>query len=201
MTVVRGGGDGANKLSSGRMTYLSLIAHPATPMPQIDSLRVALMPAGEGGLTARFDCRCRAGLLRLPESRPPEAADELWRHTCCELFVAAYGDAAYREFNCSPSGQWAMYGFSAYRVRDASAPNPGPPPAITFAADARGWSLQARLAAAALPGAAAGRLEFGAAAVLEDMDGNLSYWAPRHAAARPDFHLRENFVLRMSELY
>jgi len=183
------------------MTYQQLIAHPATPMPQVDSLRVALVPAGEGGLTVQFDCRCRTGLLRLPQARPPEAADELWRHTCCELFVAVAGDAAYREFNCSPSGQWAVYGFSAYRVRDAAFRNPGPPPAITFAADAQGWALRARVDAALLPGAAEGPLEFGAATVLEDMDGNLSYWAPRHAAAQPDFHRRETFVLSMSELY
>lgn len=170
-------------------------------MPQVNSLDVDLSLAGAGGLAAVFECRCRAEALRLPEARPAEAADELWRHTCCELFVAVVGDAAYREFNCSPSGQWAMYGFSDYRVRDSSRLKATmPAPVIRFASAAAGWTLQARLDAAALPGVAGEQIELGVAVVLEAADGNLSYWALRHAAARPDFHRRESFVLRLSDL-
>ena len=137
----------------------------------------------------------------MPEVRLAEAADELWRHTCCELFAGVVGDAAYREFNWSPSGQWAMYGFSDYRVRDSIGLNvAAPAPGIRFASGAAGWTLQARLDAAALPGVAGESIELGVAVVLEAADGNLSYWAPRHAAARPDFHRRESFVLRLSDL-
>ncbi len=126
------------------------------------------------------------------------AADELWRHTCCELFTGVAGDAAYREFNCSPSGQWAIYGFSAYRVRDKTALDPAPAaPRIRFALNAQGWTLQARLDELALPSAAAGQIELGVAAVLEAADGTLSYWALRHADVRPDFHRRDSFVLRL----
>jgi hypothetical protein len=183
------------------MTRMQLISHPATPMPQVNSLGVALSATGDGGLTAQFDCRCHAGVLRLPDARPAGAADELWRHTCCELFVGVAGDAAYREFNWSPSGHWAMYGFSAYRMRDSSKFNLTLSAArISFAPGAAGWTLQARLGAAALPRAAAGEIELGVAAVLEAADGSLSYWALRHAATRPDFHRRESFVLRLSEL-
>ncbi len=167
----------------------------------MESLGVALSISGDGGLVARFDCRCRAGALRLPEARPSVAADELWRHTCCELFVGIAGDAAYREFNWSPSGQWAAYGFSAYRVRVPLAADPAvPAPELEFAPGAEGWTLQARLAATALPGVAAGRIELGLAAVLEAADGKLSYWALRHAAAQPDFHRRESFTLRLGDL-
>lgn len=170
-------------------------------MPQVDSLDVALSPALDGGVAAVFECHCRAGALRLPEARPAAAADELWRHTCCELFVGVVGDTAYREFNWSPSGQWAMYGFSDYRVRDSFSLNATlPAPGIRFASGAAGWTLEARLDAAALPGAAGGQIELGVAAVLEAADGDLSYWALRHAAARPDFHRREGFVLRLADL-
>ena len=179
----------------------ALILHPTTPLPQVRSLEVVLAASGDGGLTADFACRCAAAALRLPQARPAAAADELWRHTCCELFAGVAGDAAYREFNCSPSGQWAMYGFSAYRMRDACALNPVPPaPRIAFSRDAQGWTLQARLDAPALPGAAAARIEIGVAVVLEAADGTLGYWALRHAAAQPDFHRRETFVLRLSDL-
>ena len=183
------------------MTRVQLISHPATPLPQVRSLEVALAATGDGGLTAEFDCRCVLGALRLPQARPAAAADELWRHTCCELFAGVAGDAAYREFNGSPSGQWAMYGFSAYRTREAAALNPVPPaPRIQFSTNAQGWTLQARLDALALPGVAAARIEIGVAVVLEAADGTLSYWALQHASAQPDFHRRETFVLRLSDL-
>jgi hypothetical protein len=183
------------------MTRMQLFSHPATPMPQVNSLGVALSAAGDGGLEVGFDCRCSPLALRLPDARPAEAADELWRHTCCELFVGVAGEAAYREFNCSPSGQWAMYDFSAYRMRDPSGPGlTVPMPRIIFTADAGGWTLQARLDAAAFPQAAPGRIELGIAAVLEAADGSLSYWALRHAAAQPDFHRRATFLLRLDDL-
>jgi len=75
-----------------------------------------------------------------------------------------------------------------------------PAPVIRFASAAAGWTLQTRTDAAALPGVAGEKIELGAAVVLEAADGNLSYWALRHAAARPDFHRRESFVLRLSDL-
>jgi len=180
---------------------MQLRSHPATPMPQVKALEFALSRTDDGGVEAYFECCCGAGALRLPHARPAAAADALWRHTCCELFVGVAGDAAYREFNCSPSGQWAIYDFSAYRVRDPSNQIiDGSAPRIGFATSAAGWTLQARLSAAALPRAAAGEIELGVAAVLEAADGGMSYWALRHAAARPDFHRRESFVLRLSDL-
>ena len=183
------------------MTRLQLISHPATPMRQVKAFDVSLSPAGDGGLAAVFECRCHAEALRLPEMRPAAAADELWRHTCCELFVGVVGDAAYREFNCSPSGQWAIYGFSDYRARDSSRLNVAlPAPGIRFASGAAGWTLQARLDAAALPAVPSAQIELGVAVVLEAAEGNLSYWALRHAAMQPDFHRRESFVLRLSDL-
>ena len=182
------------------MTRVQLFPHPATPAAQVNSLDVAIALADGGGLQVHFDCRCPAGALRLPPARRSEAADELWRHTCCELFAGAAGAAAYREFNWSPSGLWAAYSFSDYRVLDASAPNMNlAAPRIAFATDSAGWTLTARLDASALPIAAAGAIELGVAAVLEAADGSLSYWALQHAAPRPDFHRRESFVLRRGE--
>ncbi|MBK5103284.1 MAG: DOMON-like domain-containing protein [Burkholderiales bacterium] len=183
------------------MNGIQLISHPATNLPRVGALLLDLSLTGAGDLRARFDCRCRAGALRLPQARPAQAADELWRHTCCELFVGVAGDPGYREFNCSPSGQWAMYGFSAYREREPSPFQPTvPAPSIEFASEAGGWTLQVRIAAAALPRAAAAQIELGVAVVLEAEQGSLSYWALRHAAERPDFHRRETFVLRLSEI-
>ena len=183
------------------MTRKQLISHPTTPLSQVNSLCVDLSPADDGGLEVRFDCRCVAGALRLPEVRAVEVADELWRETCCELFVGVTGDAAYREFNFSPSGQWAMYDFSDCRLRDSSGiKRSAPAPRIRFASNGEGWSLHARLDAAALPPGPAERIELGVAAVLQAAGGGLSYWALRHTAMQPDFHRRESFVLCLAEL-
>jgi hypothetical protein len=182
------------------MTRMQLLCHPATPMPSVDTLEIVLSPGSDGSLAVCFSCRCPAGLLRLPEARPAAPADELWRHTCCELFVGVTADVAYREFNWSPSGQWAAYAFSAYRMRAASGLEALPPPGISFESNAQGWTLRAQLAAAALTGAAATEIELGVAVVLEAADGNMSYWALQHASARPDFHRRESFILRLSDL-
>ncbi len=58
--------------------------------------------------------------LVIPPYRGIGRADELWKTTCCELFVYD-GGGRYREFNFSPSGQWAGYVFSGYRNRDGEA--------------------------------------------------------------------------------
>ena len=44
-----------------------------------------------------------------------DRADVLWQHTCFEAFVAPAGAPGYHEFNFSPSLDWAIYRFSAYR--------------------------------------------------------------------------------------
>ena len=52
--------------------------------------------------------------LVLPAKSEPGRADDLWQTTCFELFLRGEG-AAYREYNFSPSGEWAAYAFDSYR--------------------------------------------------------------------------------------
>lgn len=40
-------------------------------------------------------------------------------------------------------------------------------------------------------------LILGLSAVIEDADGALSYWALKHPTAKPDFHYRQAFALRL----
>ena len=42
------------------------------------------------------------------------------------------------------------------------------------------------------------RLKIALAAVIEDRDGRLSYWALRHAPGKPDFHHPSAFALEVS---
>lgn len=49
-----------------------------------------------------------------------------------------------------------------------------------------------------LPGVLTGKpVRLGLAAVVEEDNGNLSYWALRHCAGRPDFHHPAGFVLEL----
>ena len=129
------------------------------------------------------------GRLRIPAPAPRRRAERLWEHTCCELFFAPKGAAAYREFNFSPSGEWAAYAFERYRVGGAL-PAAGPDILVRHAPGR--LQLEARVAAPAQ------RLCVGLCAVIEADDGTLSYWALRHPGEKPDFHRADAFVLELA---
>lgn len=170
------------------VTY-DLQPHPATPpcLPLTVTVTVACQPNGEQELTYRL--RGDLEQLRVPAPTAPGPADGLWQYTCCEAFVGRSGEA-YREFNFSPSGQWASYDFSGYRQPLATAlPAGAPRIEVTIGPDE--LSLTATLPAALLP-TDAGPL--GLTVVVAGTDGGKSYWALAHAAPQPDFHRRESFL-------
>ena len=170
-------------------TLLPLRVHPAVPGP--DGIRVCadVQPANRAGapgwwLHFRIDGPIDA--LSIPAPQVPVAVDGLWRHTCLEAFVQDGEGSGYREFNLSPSGQWAVYRFATERQRCAgdSAPAIGPDIIVERRPDA--LSVRAWIPRDLLP-AVPGRV--GLTAVLETTDGRLSYWALQHPHAdRPDFH-------------
>lgn len=122
-------------------------------------------------------------------------ADELWRHTCLEVFVAACGSQGYREFNFSPSGAWAMYAFTACRA-GMTVPALGSPPGMHWQHSPGCLELLAILPAESLP-AADGGFRLALSAVIEEQSGTISYWALTHPAGQPDFHHPGSFVLEL----
>lgn len=177
----------------GRLDHrVALSRHPDSPAAGLESVDVRLSPVGAGGLALTYRLHGDSRRLRLPAPAAAGPADGLWQHTCCEFFVAEPGAAAYREFNFSPSGQWAAYSFRDYREREEGSAVSIAPAIVVRRFDA-GVELAATLPRAALP--AAHRLACGLAVVVEDSDGSLSYWALRHPAGRPDFHRRDGFAL------
>lgn len=171
-----------------------LVGHPLTPCADF-AVSVRLAGLAGGALECRYELAGDLGAIVVPAIAAPTRRDGLWRHTCFELFVARRGAAGYREFNFAPSGDWAAYEFSDYRVA-SSPPALTPPPMRTAVASAR-LTLTAQLAAAALPGPGDGALELGLAAVIELRGGALCYLALCHPAARPDFHDRRGFALAL----
>lgn len=140
------------------------------------------------GLAVRYRIEGEIDRLRIPPPGRREPGERLWEHMCFELFLALADATAYREFNFSPSGRWAAYDFERYRH---GGPSPLADPAIAVR-QGSGW-----LELEACVPAAAARLRLGISAVIEDEKGALSYWALRHASARPDFHRAEAFALEL----
>lgn len=171
----------------------ALSSHPATRPPTEIGLTVSLA-SGRSSLQLCFRAACGPGLLRLPPAtEAPSFTDGLWQHTCFELFAAAPGGTAYREFNFAPSGHWAAYAFSGYRERLDW--QPASAPLIRCMQAAEALEVQVELPRALLPDSAV--LALGLSAVLEHADGTLDYRALRHTAERPDFHRRDAFILEL----
>jgi hypothetical protein len=123
--------------------------------------------------------------------------DRLWEHLCFEAFLRRDGSAQYAELNFSPSSEWAMYSFSAYR--EGMKPlEPKVPPAIRVRRDEGALSLDAHIDLGPEMGMYAGHpLCLALSAVVEDNAGKMTYWALAHPPGKPDFHHRDGFVLRL----
>jgi len=165
-----------------------LRCHPAAPSP--GWLTVEAQVARRSDDRARLRYRLTGDLKRVltPPARPPRRVDDLWRHTCCEAFLRVEGRPEYWELNLSPSTAWALWRFESYRA-GASVPRVGRPPAIEVRRAPDVLELQAELELPT-PVAVARRADvrLGLAVVVEEVQGELSYWAPAHPCDRPDFH-------------
>lgn len=172
-------------------------------MPLALSVDLAWLQGAHGlQLHLRYTVKGDMDHLRLPTPVAPGPADGLWQHTCFEAFVGMAGQAAYREFNFSPSGQWAAYHFHDQRQRDRAAEAAALPlqPGISLCPADTGLTLLATLPLHALP-APGLAWELGLSAVIETQGGQLSYWALRHPGQRPDFHHRGGWRALAASVY
>lgn len=171
---------------------LCLQVFPGQDDSPLNSVSVALTVAASGDLQLDYRFEGNIEQLALPPQTKPGMADGLWQHTCCELFVATKGNTSYREFNFSPSGQWAIYDFGDYRQRLA-APLPDAVPRIELTpASATDLRIRVRVPAILLPPPGE-NLELGLTVVTEARNGSLAYWALAHPGDKPDFHHRQSF--------
>jgi hypothetical protein len=149
-----------------------------------------------GMLSLSYVVQGAIGDLLLPPVTASARADELWRHTCFEVFARAGGDDYY-ELNFAPSTQWAAYRFGGYRDGMRVADEIGAP-RLDVRTDAARFEMRVSVALErALPGDAVWRL--GLSAVIEEANGRKSYWALAHPAGKPDFHHADCFALELPE--
>jgi hypothetical protein len=177
---------------------MRLTSHPSTPLPVGWSLTVQC-DADPAAVRLIWTLRGDVAAVRLPRAAAPARRDGLWRHTCFELFVAEPSGAGYREFNFSPSSEWAAYAFTRYREGMAALELPESP-RIRLEIEATGLLLTTLLPRSALgsvPQERASRRRCALAAVIERADGSFAYLALAHPPGRPDFHHRDGFVFEL----
>lgn len=165
-----------------------LIPHPTTPAGPVRSIRVAIDESDTGSLLLQFVVSGAVERIAWPAPAARGRANKLWRHTCFEAFAPT--PEGYLEYNMSPSGQWASYAFKAYRKGQR----------VTWQeVTVMGLKLEPDRALfdAWIEPPRTGTRQLGVSAVIETVDGQMSYWALAHPADKPDFHHPESFVLTL----
>jgi hypothetical protein len=165
------------------MRFFSLIRHPASgAAPTIEIDAIALILATDV-VSFRYRVRGDVRRIRVPRVGPAFRTDELWRRTCFEAFVKPKGQDRYVELNFAPSTEWAGYSFPSYRLGREPLPAIAAP-TIECRVDGDSIALEATVRTSSLCFDSA----IGLSAVIEDVDGNVSYWALAHPRAQADFH-------------
>lgn len=170
-------------MKTHRLTF-----HPAFVPGKVSAVTARWGEVKDGRVMLRFRVDGCADVV-VPPRTTPARADDLWKTTCFELFLAGPG-GSYREFNFSPSGQWAAYRFAGYRNL-AGNYEPLTPPEIAVDSGRSVLTFTVFLDAAELTESSHASLT----AVIEEAGGRLSYWAGQHPGIKPDFHNPACFVL------
>lgn len=167
-----------------------LWTHPANPSVAVEGIDFGFERRSTTSLRFRFEARGRIGKVVLPERAEPLRKNGLWERTCFEVFLRPSEFSDYREFNFSPSSQWAAYAFSAHRTGMAQAALPAPP------------VIETRVGPELLTVDVLVSIDLpeepylmAAAAVIEERWGGKSLWALSHDGSVPDFHHPSCFTL------
>ncbi len=175
-----------------------LTCHPSVLTAEVsaavDSIAIRAKRVSPGELRLQYRLTGTLAALHLPVVSASQRRDELWQHTCAEVFVAEQVTTAYCEFNFSPSTAWAAYEFDDYRL--GMRPSSCQAPQIHCTLSEQMLELQVQLF---LPSHFEHQspLRLGVTMVVEQLSGYRSYWALAHAGERPDFHRRDGFIVEL----
>ena len=170
--------------------HLALTPHPDTPARAVSAVEVEVGPVSAGQAAAAL---CRDGWDRRTGAAGGGGAGARRMSFGNGRVLRRSRRAAaggYREFNFSPSTQWAAYDFDGYRagMRNADVLAPR----IEGRHGQKHYELHV---AFDLPGDGPWRVAL--TAVIEETGGVKSYWALKHAPGKPDFHHADGFVLEL----
>jgi len=135
-------------------------------------------------------------LLKIPKTvNNPLRKNRLWEKTCFELFIGSRGSDPYWEVNLSPSGHWNIYRLDAYRkgmTEDANFST------LPFFLTCKNNFYRVELKInrkRMLP--LHKNFQIGVSTVIEDKNGDMTYWALNHPGEKPDFHHPDSFILEL----
>jgi hypothetical protein len=172
--------------------------HPDSRCSAVAQIDVSIERPRPGHLTLGYVVAGEIGDVLMPAPAAPKRTDELWKHTCFEAFVQAPPALPYYEFNLSPSTQWASYHFTSYRSGMTNATLIGEPKIDAQSSPTR-FELLAALNVNGLPGLPADAMwRLAISAVIEETNGDKSYWALAHPLGRADFHHSDCFALELA---
>jgi hypothetical protein len=174
------------------MRHTELTRHPLTPSQAVQSIVSAVHRRAES-VHLEFVVTGKIAQLKLPPTQEPSRTDDLWQHTCFELFARSPGAKTYMEFNFSPSTQWAAYRFDAYREGMMPMELHSAPIVHMSVSEAR-LQFDVQMDARDFPAP----VELALTAVIEELSGTKSYWAIDHRADEPDFHYERGFALTLN---
>jgi len=182
---------------------VKLACHPDTPSDAARGVVAQIRRSPDGILALTYLIAGDLARMEIPPHASPRVGEPLWRHTCCEVFIACHGQTAYHEFNFAPSGAWAGYAFTRYRQGAPLTATAESPLAAEVSARKAANQLELRVSirldrlSSLHPRA---KLSLAVSTVIEDRDGALSYWAICHPPGRPDFHHPDAFALQLDEV-
>lgn len=119
-------------------------------------------------------------------------ANELWKQSCLEFFIAEKGASEYWEFNVSPSGLWNFYHLEDYR-KNLKEDFRVQLTRFEREDDKKSIRISCILNCEGLP--TINQPEVGISVVLSHLNQNNSFWAIKHTDQSPNFHRRESFIL------
>ena len=183
------------------VTRQTLRVHPDTICAAVTHIEVDVARPRAGSLILTYVTTGKIGDLAIPPLADPVRTDELWQHTCFEVFLRSSPSAGYYEFNFAPSTQWAAYRFSNYRTGRCIATEISTP-LIAVEAGPERCLLRAsleldQLESRSTSGAGDGIWRVGLSAIIEETSGHRSYWALAHPPGKPDFHHPDSFALEV----
>jgi len=122
-------------------------------------------------------------------SQMPKRANELWKATCFELFLANSKKDEYYEFNISPSLAWNLYHLSTYRAEPKEV-ELLVEPVIKITKENGCYRVDFELKGFALSSFDRVNLT----AILLTKEGERTFWSLKKMQGSPDFHERGYFI-------
>jgi hypothetical protein len=141
-------------------------------------------------LALRYEISDAHGLVAWPaRATTPGRREELWRNTCCELFLVDSESQRYIEWNASPTGDWMVQGFRSYRERSDLPVIDLAPQAISTGVKPGLMILEYAVPLRAVRDTLGhDSWQWRPNCVLLLNSGEMTYWAIAHPADKADFH-------------